>query len=254
MGFIVSLYTEIIYRPLLNGLVLIYGLLPYQDLGLAIFALTLIVRALLHPTIVQMLSSQRAMSALQPRLREIQERFKSNREEQARQTMALYREAGVHPFSMFVPLLVQLPVLIGLYHVFSRGIALADPALLYSFLPAAQPFNAVAFGIFDLTAKSLPLALAAGASQFLQSKLLAAPPPAPAAGAKGGADFQKALTWQMTYFFPVFIAYISWSFPAAIAFYWTALNLLAIVQQLAIQRRLDRADHERHSRTPHPNP
>lgn len=245
MSLFVSFYTEIIYRPLLNGLVLIYGLLPYQDLGLAILVLTFIVRVLLHPTIVQMMKSQRAMAALQPRLREIQERFKSNREEQARQTLTLYRAHGVHPLAMFVPLFVQLPVLIGLYHVFSRGIALADPSLLYSFLPAAQPFNPMAFGLFDLTAKSLPLALAAGASQFLQSKLLAAPPVSPAAGAKGGADFQKAITWQMTYFFPVFITYISWSLPAAIAFYWTALNLLAIVQQLVIQRRLDRADHAR---------
>lgn len=245
----VSLYSEIIYRPLLNGLVLIYNLLPYQDLGLAILALTLIVRALLHPTVVQMLRSQRAMAALQPRLREIQERFAGNREEQARQTLELYRQHGVHPFSMFVPLLVQLPVLIGLYHVFSRGIALADPSLLYSFLPAVGRFNPVAFGLFDLTAASLPLAVAAGVSQLLQSKLIA-PPESPGGSSKGGADFQNAIRWQMTYLFPAFIAYISWSLPSAVAFYWTALNLLAIVQQLAIQRRLD---HERNSRTSHPN-
>lgn len=250
MNPIVSLYTEVIYRPLLNGLVLIYEFLPYPDLGLAIFALTLIVRALLHPTVVQMLRSQRAMVVLQPRLREIQERFKGNREEQARQTLALYREHGVHPFSMFVPLLVQLPVLIGLYHVFSRGIALADPSLLYPFLPAVGHFNPVAFGFFDLTATSLPLAIAAGASQFLQSKFVT-PPESPTGSAASGADFQKALRWQMTYLFPAFIAYLSWSLPSAIAFYWTALNLLAIVQQLWIQRRLD---HERNSRTSRSNP
>ena len=137
----ILVYTEIIYRPLLNGLVFIYTILPYHDLGLSILVLTAFVRLLLHPALAQTIRSQQAITRLQPRLREIQSRFKDNKEEQARRTMALYREEGVHPLSGCLPLLVQLPVLIGLYQVFWKGIALQDPSLLYSFLPRLAAFD-----------------------------------------------------------------------------------------------------------------
>lgn len=232
-----SFYSELIYRPLLNGLAIAYLVLPYRDLGLAIAVLTLAVRLLLHPAIAAAVRSQRAMAGLAPRLREIQKRYGSDRGAQTQQTMALYREAGVHPLSGCLPILIQLPVLIGLYQVFWKGIALADRSLIYSFLPELDGFDPLAFGLVDLTATSIPLALAAGLSQFLQSRFL--PPPA----ATGGAEFERALAWQTRYFFPVLIAGISWSLPSALALYWTVFNLFAIVQQQLIERHLR---HEHH--------
>lgn len=248
MNPITIIYTELIYRPLLNGLVFIYSFLPYQDLGLAILTLTFIVRLALHPTVVQTIRSQRAISTLQPKLKEIQARFKDNKEEQARQTMALYKSEGVHPLSGCLPILIQLPILIGLYRVFLEGIKLRDPALLYSFMPSVTAFNPVSFGVFDLTGRSVVLALGAGLSQFLQAYFL--PVPAPA-GKDAGSDFNRMLRWQTTYFFPIIIAGISWSLPSALAFYWTVFNLFAIVQQLWIQKRLS---HDWNSRTSKPNP
>lgn len=245
MSALTTLYTEVIYRPLLNGLAAAYFFLPYPDLGLAIIALTLAVRLILHPAIAASVRSQRAMVSLQPRLKEIQERHKKDREEQARQTMALYRQAGVHPLSGCLPILVQLPVLIGLYQVFWKGIKLLDRSLLYPFLGGLDGFNPTSFGLVDLTASSLPLAVLAGLSQFLQSRFL--PPPA-AAG--GGGDFAKAMAWQTRYFFPLLITFISWSLPSALALYWTAFNLLAIVQQWFIERRLF---HESANRTGQPS-
>ena len=239
------LYTEAIYRPLLNALVLVYLTLPYRDLGLAIIVLTAVVRLLLHPTLVQTVRSQRAMAAVQPRLREIQQRFKGNREEIARRTMILYREAGVHPLSGCLPILIQLPVLIGLYRVFWTGITLADRSLLYAFVPPIDAFHTVAFGLFDLAARNPILAVLAGASQFLQARML----PQPGAGGQGD-EMARALRWQMTYAFPVIIAVISWSLPAALALYWTAFTLIAILQQRWIERRLS---HEPAPRTGHPD-
>src|SRR3989338_8901769 len=133
-------WRELIYRPLFNALVFIYVALPFQDLGLAIFVLTLAVRIVLHPFIVQTVRSKAAMARVSPKLREIQTKFKNDREAQARETMALYRAEGVHPLSGCLPLLVQLPILIGLYQVFWKGIALADASLLYAFLPAFEGF------------------------------------------------------------------------------------------------------------------
>lgn len=244
MGLLTSIYNELIYRPLLNGLVLTYHLLPYPDLGAAIAVLTIAVRLILHPTLVQATRSQRAMARLEPRLREIRERFRDDREAQSRETMSLYREAGTHPLSGCIPLLVQLPILIGLYQVFWKGIALLDPSLLYGPLQSLGGFNPVAFGVFNLTERSATLALAAGASQFLSTHFT--PQPQPGSGGRA-MEFQRALRWQTTYFLPIIITVVSWSLPAALGFYWTALNLFAIVQQRWIERRVG---HEHHLSPP----
>lgn len=230
-------YTELIYRPLLNSLVFIYAILPYQDLGLAIAVMTVAVRILLHPFIHQTIRSQQAMARLQPQLAELQDRFKDKKEEQARRTMELYRKEGVHPLSGCLPILIQMPILIGLYQVFWKGIVSLDSTLLYSFLPAIGAFDSLAFGLFDLSHPSAILALAAGASQFMQGKFLS-PAPAVSKGKSATSDFSRAMQWQITYFFPLIIAGISWSLPSALAFYWTIFNLFAIVQQQWIQRRL----------------
>lgn len=236
MNIFFVVYNEIIYRPLLNGLVGIYLFLPYHDLGFAIIVLTLIVRLILHPAISQMIRSQHAMTRIQPRLREIQQRFKSDKEAQAKETMALYRAEGVNPLSGCLPLLIQLPVLIGLYRLFWKGLSLTDRSLLYTFLPPFDIFNPVAFGLFDLTQASIPLALIAGVSQFLQGYFT--PQPRPTTPAPGGGDFNTMMQWQTRYVFPVIIAAISWSLPSALAFYWTIFNLLAILQQRFIEWRM----------------
>lgn len=240
-------YTEIIYRPLLNALAGLYILLPYPDLGLAIVVMTVAVRLLLHPAIAQAVRSQSAMARLAPRLKEIQARHKDSREEQARRTMALYREYGIHPLSGCLPLVIQLPVLIGLYQVFLTGIALTDRSLLYPFLVArVAGFDPVAFGLVDLARRSIPLALAAGITQFFQGRTMPAPDP----GSAG--DMARAMHWQTRYVFPAIVALISWSLPSALALYWTVFNIFAIVQQRWIERFSH--VHVQPMRSPEPNP
>ena len=234
MNFFSILYHAVIARPLLNALVAVYLFLPYHDLGLAIVVLTLIVRLVLHPFIAQTVRSQHAMAAIQPQLRKIQERFKDDREALARETMALYRAEGIHPLSGCLPLLIQLPLLIGLYQLFWKGLVVTDRSLLYSFLPPFDVFDPVAFGLFDLTKPNVILAIVAGASQFLQSYFT----PQPQAPPSRSGDFATIMQWQTRYIFPVMIAAISWSLPSALAFYWTVFNLLAILQQRLIERRM----------------
>ncbi len=227
------LYTELIYRPLLNSLVAIYALIPPHDLGLAIIILTIAVRLLLLPMMLKTYRSQRALAELQPQLREIQERYRQNREEQGRRMMELYKRAGVNPLSGCLPMLVQLPILIGLYQLFFAGIKLVDPSLLYPFVPPLSGFHPVAFGLFDLSAPSMVLAVAAGLTQFFQGRYAA-----PTLPSGPEPEFSRAMRWQTTYFFPFLIAGISWTLPAALAFYWTILNAVAIVEQLVIRRWL----------------
>lgn len=246
-GKIVFVHLKLVYQPLLNGLYLIYAFLPYHDLGLAIIVLTAIVRLILHKPTVETLRSQRAMAQIQPKLKEVKERFKDNKEEQARRTMALYKEHGIHPLSGCLPILIQFPVLIGLFQVFFRGITLKDNSLFYSFVPAAGSFNPISFGWFDLTSPSVILSVAAGVSQFLQSKFMnkyASVSPA------AESEMTRAMKFQTTYFLPFIIIAFSWSMPSAVALYWTIFNILAIVQQLWIQTSLD---HERGTSLPKSN-
>ena len=112
------LFEELLQRPLFNALVFLYQTVSFHDLGVAIIALTLLIRFALYPLSKKSISSQKEMMEIQPEVKKIQEKYKGNKEEQMKRTMALYKERGVNPFAGCLPLLVQLPIVIALYWVF----------------------------------------------------------------------------------------------------------------------------------------
>lgn len=235
MDVLYAVYNEILYRPLFNGLVFIYSVLPVQDLGLSIILLTIAVRVFLFPATLKTFRSQAALRELQPKLKAIQEEFKDKKDEQAKRIMALYSEHNVNPFSGCLPILIQLPLLIALYQIFWRGLSPLNIDALYQFLGAPESFSAVAFGFMNLAEASIVLAVLAGVSQFFQARLMPQPE-SPAPKGAGGLDFSKVLSMQVKYFFPVLIAVWSASLPAALPLYWTTMNLLAIVEQTLIRK------------------
>lgn len=219
-----AIYQEILYRPLANILVFFYEAIPYHDLGLAIILLTVLIRLLLYPFVAKSLKAQKEMAALQPEIKALQETYKDNKEEQAKKLMELYKERGVNPFSGCLPVLIQLPLLFALYHVFAN---VTGPELLnniYSFIPRPESIQPIAFSVLDLSARSIPLAILAGASQFLQAYLM------PQAGG-GDSAVQQAIQKQTIYVLPIVITVISFQFPAALPLYWTVLNIIGILQQ-----------------------
>ena len=119
------LWTELIIRPMLNSLVVLYTML-FSNMGLAIIALTAITRLVTMPLTLKQLKQMRAMSALQPKLKEIQDRYARDRSRISQETMRLYREAGVSPIGCLGPMVVQMPILIGLFRV------LIQTCLLYT--------------------------------------------------------------------------------------------------------------------------
>lgn len=219
-----SIYQEVLYRPLANTLVFFYQTIPYHDLGLAIILLTVLIRLILYPFVAKSLKAQREMAALQPEIKALQEKYKENKEEQAKKLMELYKERGVNPFSGCLPVLIQLPLLFALYHVFANVTGAELLSRLYSFIPHPDAINPIAFGFLDLSSRSIPLAVLAGASQFLQAYFM------PQAG---GADsaVQQAIQKQTVYVLPIVITVISFQFPAALPLYWTVLNIIGIFQQ-----------------------
>lgn len=232
MELIINIFDQTLYLPLLNALVWIYNTIPYHDIGIAIIILTVLIRVIFYPLSKKSIRSQKAMAKLQPKIKEIQKKFK-NKEEQAKQMMLLYKEHKVNPAAGCLPILVQFPVLIALYRVFFTGLNLENMNNLYSFVQKPETLNFMFLGLIDLSQRSLVLAFLAGFLQFIQSKMIM---PQKSARQKGGSkpgslDFASLMGQQMTYFMPLITVFIALSLPAALPLYWIVITLFGIIQQ-----------------------
>lgn len=231
MNQLLFIYNEALYRPLFNGLVWFYTVLPIQDLGLAIILLTVAIRLILAPLALKASKAQKDMARIQPEIKKIQERYKGDREAQSKALMQLYAEHKVNPFSGCFILLIQLPILIALFQVFQSGFNPEELRYLYSFIRNPGALNPVSFGIADLSKGNIFIGLVAAVSQFFQTKLsMQTQSQAPS------GDFAKAFQWQMVYIFPAIILVWSVTLPSALTLYWTTLNVLGIVQEIIVRR------------------
>src|SRR5919199_2405877 len=114
-----ELWNTIIVHPLINALVLLYDVL-FHDFGLAILVLTVVLRLALYPLFLQQLRSTRAQQEIAPAMAELKKKFGNDRQKLAEEQMKLYRERGVSPVSGCLPLVLQMPILFGLYSALSQ--------------------------------------------------------------------------------------------------------------------------------------
>jgi len=235
-----AIWNVSVYQPLYNVLMLLIDNLPGHSVGLAIIVLTILVKVVLYPLTAKSIRAQRAMKALEPDIKKLKEDHGHDKKKLAEHTMALYQEKGVSPFSGCLPMLIQLPIVIGLYWVFSRGLQI-DISILYRFVevPAGLDMH---FLFFDLAAKSVLLAVVAGLAQYYQTDIslgAQAPLPAKKEGEKANfqEDFARSMQVQMRYVLPVMISLIAYSTSAAVALYWATSNILSIIQELLIRRK-----------------
>lgn len=234
-----SFFHSLIFIPLYNGLIFLIDLTPFADVGIAVIVFTCIIKLLLFPLSKKAVKTQMAMKAIEPETEKIKNQFKNNREELARQTMALYKKHQVNPFSSFAVILIQIPIILGLYYVFFKGgLPTINADWLYSFVPTPEKVNMLFLGLSDISLKSLPLALLAGVTQFFQAKL--AMPPIKPRGDKPDfkADLARSMGLQMRYIFPIVVVFIAYSISGAIALYWTTSNIFAIGQELVIRKQV----------------
>lgn len=233
-----TLFNEALYRPIFNALVFLYNIIPGQDFGLAIILLTILIRIILFPLSYKSIKSRQALSVLQPKIKEIQKKYKT-KEEQSRELMKLYKEHRVNPFSGCLPLLIQFPILIALYRVLINVLKPASLAVLYPFVKNPGSINASFLGILDLSQKSPILAVLAGISQFFYSKITMkySPSMPQATVQKGKMDIQKTMGRQMLYFMPILTVVIAWSFPAGLPLYWLVSTLLGLAQEYYLLSR-----------------
>lgn len=233
-------FFMILTQPIYNALILLYEFLPGQDLGLAVILLTVLIKLVLWPFTGKSLRSQKAMQELQPKVEEVREKYKDNKEEQAKALMELYKSEQVNPFSSCLPLLIQLPVLLALYNVLRRSIT--DPEMLqslYAFVPQPEILSNMFLGLIDLSERSIPLAILAGIVQYVQARQLQVNrPPKNVAKKEGARDEALAATMSksMVYTMPLVTVVFGATLPGGVTLYWLTSNLVSVIQQFLVFR------------------
>lgn len=237
-----SLFNEILYRPLFNALVFLYQYLSFHDLGIAIIFLTIIIRLILFPLFYKGAKDQTILQRLAPKIKEIQKNHKDDKEKQTKALLELYREHKVNPFSGFLLLLIQLPILIALYRVFLAGFSSKTLSGLYSFISVPKFFNYSFLGIIDLSKANIFIVLAAGLAQYFQTKL---------AVPKTNKPFKdlsasERMGQQMVYLGPiltiVFLYFLN--LPSAVGLYWLTTSVFSAIQQIIINEKIKTIDYD----------
>lgn len=239
---------EFIIVPFTNALVFIYDLLG-QNFGLAIIAFTLLVRLLTYPFSVSQMKSTRATQEMQndPRWKQIQAKYKDNREKLAQEQMKFYKEKGINPLGACLPTLLQFPLLIAMYWSiqralaatplellnFARGIALPNAASLiplnshFLWMDLGQPerlhLSFLPFGIPVLT-------ILVVISSYFQSKMMT-----PSSSNPNDQSSQMARSMSLT--MPLMMGYFSLLFSAGLALYFLTTNLFGIAQYWLVGRK-----------------
>ncbi|PIR96665.1 MAG: hypothetical protein COT91_05380 [Candidatus Doudnabacteria bacterium CG10_big_fil_rev_8_21_14_0_10_41_10] len=231
-----NIYHTILVSPLLNLLVFFYNLL-WSDIGLAIIAVTVLVRLILYPSFKHQLESQKKLSELQPQLQELRKKHKDDKEAQSKAMMDFYKNNKVNPFGSCLPMLIQLVILFALYRVFLTGLNGEILNQLYSFVPNPGEINPVSLGFINLAESSLVLAVITGIAQFFQSKLMTKfTPKSVKNGKDAGGMMTNMMSTQFVYIFPVITVVIGMRLPSGLVIYWLITTLFAVGQQYFIMR------------------
>ncbi len=266
------MFTTLIVQPLFNLLVLIYALLPGHNFGVAIIIFTVVIRMLMWPLVKKQLHQAKAMRAMQPELKRIKAAAKGNRQQESTMLMELYKERGINPLSSIGVLLIQLPILIGLYSGLRRIIVDPHAILTFSYpilhnLPWMKElaaditkFDATFLHIIDLTRPALNkggggiywpamvLVIGSAIAQYFQSKQLLPQTQdqrklrdilKDAGGGKKAdqSEVNAAVGRSTRFFIPVMIFILTVSLAAALSLYWLTSGVVAYIQQARVLKK-----------------
>lgn len=236
-----SIWHTFFFDPVYNVLVFFIDVLPAGDVGLAIVATVVFIKMVMLPLSIKVAKMQVVMKEIEPRLKKIKSDIK-DRQEQAQAMMELYKEAGINPLASILLIFIQFPIIIAIYLAVSTGGGVALPeintALLYSYIPTPNEVSMMMLGVFDITTKSLPLALLAGVTMFFQVRLTMPKLEPKTAGAQPNfkEDFTRSMQLQMRYVMPILITVFAYILASSIALYFVVSNLVAIAQELFVRR------------------
>jgi len=238
-----NLFHLFFYNPIYNTIVLLIHIIPGGDVGVAVIIITILTRIILLPFSISAARTQHAMGTIEPKLKEIREKHKDDKEKQAKKTMEVYREAQINPFSSIITTFLQIPILLALYMVFRyEAFPLIDTHLLYSFITAPINVSTHFLGLINVSNKSIVLAVLAGITQYVQATFMIARTDLNKTSHKPGdakkTDFTKMLNTQMRYMFPFIIAIVAYTTSGAIALYFATTNAFGALQEVYLRRKL----------------
>jgi len=227
-----SLFNTFLYQPLFNGLIALYNL-AFSDLGLAIILLTFVVRLILYPLFYKSFKTQTLMQKIQPEVQRIQHDHKHDKEKQAQALMELYKTHKVNPFSGFILIFIQLPILIALYRVFLNGFSPEALNSVYSFITAPTEINHFFLGLIDLKNPSILMVGLSAIAQYFQGRLAL-----PKNQSKTDQNPAVRISRQMVFLGPALTVLVLYSLPSAVGLYWLATSVFSIGQQLIINKKI----------------
>ena len=264
---IASIFTTIIVQPIFNLLVFIYAILPGHNFGLAIILFTILIRLLMWPLVKKQINQAKAMRELAPEIKKIKAAAKGDRQKESQMTMELYKEREINPFASFGILIVQLPILIGLYSGLSKIIKNPHQIISFSY-PSVQHlswiehlsrnihnFDNSLLGVIDLGRKAvgphgvywpaMAIVAASAALQYYQSKQLMPQSKDSRslrqilreAGQGKQADQSEvnaAVGRGTLLLVPGMVFIFGLNFAAALPLYWLTSSLVAVIQQKRI--------------------
>jgi YidC/Oxa1 family membrane protein insertase len=258
-------FTALIVKPIFNLIVLIYGLIPGHNFGLAIILFTILVRLLMWPLVKKQLHQTKAIRSLQPEIKRIKAASKGNRQQESMMMMELYKEKGINPFASFGLILVQLPIFIGLYSGLKRLVD--NPQVIYDFSYGfvrnlswikelgsdITKFDSTLFGVVDLTRAAIEkggniywpamiIVVASAVMQYYQSKQLL-PNDKESRGLRrilkeasegkqaDQSEVNAAVGRSTRYIIPVMIFLVTVNIASALSLYWLVSGIVAFWQQ-----------------------
>lgn len=204
---------------------------PLHSYGLAIIVFTILVRGALTPLSLHQLRSARKMAEMAPKIKQLQEKHKGDREALTKAQMDLYKEEGVNPAAGCLPLLIQLPILYALFFVFQRlartpahqpAYAIYHQKFLWFYLD--KPDSLLGHFILGPHSAWGPLPILAALTQWVQTRMMTQPT----------SDPQQRLTQQVMQVMPLLILFIAVNYPAGLALYWITSTCFSIVLQYFI--------------------
>jgi YidC/Oxa1 family membrane protein insertase len=230
------------FDPVYNALVFFIDIVPGGDVGVAIILTVLLVKTILLPVSIKAAKTQKIMREIEPKIKDIKESYKEDKQGQAQAMMEVYRDAGMNPFASIFLVFLQIPIIIALYFSVSSGGGVPFPEinvdLLYSFVAAPIDVTMNFLGMIDILDKSILLALGAGVTQYIFVTLSMPKLPPKEEGAEPNMkdDFMRNMQTQMKYVMPVLITVVAYTISAAIALYFLVSNLTSIAQEFYIRK------------------
>lgn len=225
-----DIFTLILLDPMINFLVILNRTL-FHSFGLAIIAFTILIRLLTFPLTSRQLHQSKAMSAMQPRIQEINKKYSDPKRRQ-QELMAVYKDMGVNPIGCLGPMILQMPILFALFFAIRYVLPESPEALerlsghLYpwSFIQGSIPIETHFIGM-DLRAGNTIMVVLVALTSFLQTKTTVTP---------AATEQQRAQQQMMLYMMPMMFAFFAIGFPSGVSLYWVVNSIVGILFNIAV--------------------